>query len=265
MIQCLNAHSMQVKSDDSSLVGLSVEFSSSLNKRTSILLAAQGSTLLTMNQFSSKFSKVIMPHRVVEKEEAPGWVIQESSIAMNGYILKEIRAVCYKLKPDRIGLTLDSRSDHVDNVLVHSPSNYYAVLGHLTVKTSDQNSDFLPSSSWLVEGQNIKWGTDSEGAKTLSAQIIWKLKDGNYSISQNYNIYVEKLGNKVAASPCKMLERELEFLGVAQVEAFYVSDLVVPSGTSSLKFIIQECHTDGASQKLDDSPYFQLDIEGQSI
>ncbi|XP_002273683.3 cytosolic endo-beta-N-acetylglucosaminidase 1 isoform X5 [Vitis vinifera] len=250
-----------LKSDSSSLVGLSLEFSSTLNERMSVLLAAQGSTLLTMNQFSSKFSKVIMPHRVVKIEAAPGWVIQESSIAMNGYILTEIHAVCYKSKPDFIDLKLNSGSDHLDNDLARSPSNYYAVLGHLMVKTSDQNPDFLPSSSWLVEVQHIKWASDLQGAKTLSAKIIWKLKDGNYSMSQNYNVYVEKLANEEVGNPGTMLKREQEYLGVAQVEAFYVSDFVVPSGTSSLKFIIQVCGTDGASQKLDDSPYFQLDIE----
>ena len=60
-----------------------------------------------------------------------------------------------------------------------------------------------------------------------------------------------------------LLKKEQEYLGVAQVEAFYVSDFVVPSGTSSLKFIMQVRGTDAASQKLDDCPYFQLDVEGK--
>ena len=80
---------------------------------------------------------------------------------------------------------LEIRFKANDNDLARSGSNYYAVLGHLTVKTSDQTSDFPPSSSWLIEGQHIKWASDFLGAKTLSAEIIWKLKDGNYSISQN--------------------------------------------------------------------------------
>ena len=88
--------------------------------------------------------------------------------------------VCYKSKLDRVDLKLDSRSD--DNDIASSGSNYYAVLGHLAVKSSDHSSDFPPSSSWLIEGQHIKWASDLLGAKTLSAEIIWKLKDGNYSI-----------------------------------------------------------------------------------
>lgn len=245
---------MQVKSDGHSLLGLSLELSSTLNERISVLLAGPGSPLLTMNQFSSKFSDVIMPHRVVEIEEDPGWVIQESSIKMNGYILTGIYTVCYNSKLDPIDLKLDSRSDHLDNDLARGQVKYYAVLGHLTVKTSDQNSDFPPSSSWLIEVQHIKWASNSKGAKILSAEIIWKLKDENYSISRIYNVYVEKLANEDVGGQ--------EYLGVAQVEAFYISDFVVPSGTSSLKFIIQVRGTDGASQKLDDCPYFKLDIEG---
>lgn len=254
LIQLYNPHLMQVKSDGHSLLGLSLVLSSTLNERISVLLAAPGSPLLTMNQFSSKFSEVIMPHRVVEIEEDPGWVIQESSIKMNGYILTEIYTVCYDSKLDPTDLKLDSRSDHLDNDLARGQVKYYAVLGHLTVKTSDQNSDFPPSSSWLIEVRHIKWASNSKGAKILSAEIIWKLKDENYSISRIYNVYVEKLANEDVGGQ--------EYLGVAQVEAFYISDFVVPSGTSSLKFIIQVRGTDGASQKLDDCPYFKLDIEG---
>ena len=89
------------------------------------------------------------------------------------------------------------------------------------------------------------------------------MKDGNYSISRNYNVYVEKLANEAARNSGGMLKKEQEYLGVAQVEAFYVSDFVVPFGTSNLKFIIQVRGTDGDSQKLDDCPYFQLAVEGQ--
>ncbi|KAK9283155.1 hypothetical protein L1049_011386 [Liquidambar formosana] len=251
-----------VKSDGNSLVGLSLEFSSNLNERTSVLLAARGSTLLTMNQFSRKFSKVIMPNRVTKPETAPGWVIQESSIAMNGYTLTEIHAVCYKSMPELNQLRLDSISDDQDNTLALSPSEYYAVLGHMLAQTPEQNSEFPPSTSWVVEGQYIKWTSGSQGSKTLSIKIIWRLKDGNDSLFPKYNIYVENLTKQSIGNPGGILEGVQKYLGVAQVEAFYISDLVVISGTSSLKFIIQVCSVDGACQKLDDAPSFLLDVEG---
>ncbi|XP_059666788.1 cytosolic endo-beta-N-acetylglucosaminidase 1-like isoform X2 [Cornus florida] len=244
-----------VKSDEISLVGLSLEFSSTLKERTSVLLASRGRTLLTINQLSTKFGKVIMPCRVTKSETAPGWVIQESSISMNGYTLKEIHAVCYRSKPVLSKQILNSGSNGEDNSLARGPSEYFALLGHITVKTSEQNSSFPPSTSWLVEGQYIKWTSGSQGSKTLSVKVIWKLKDGDASLFPQYNIYVEKLS--------KMLEGVQEYLGVARVDAFYVSDLVIPTGTSSLNFIIQVCSIDGACQSLHDSPSFHLNVEGQ--
>ncbi|KAA8539540.1 hypothetical protein F0562_026232 [Nyssa sinensis] len=251
-----------VKSDGSSLVGLSLEFSSTMKERKSVLLASWGRTLLAMNPFLIKFSKVIMPCQVTRSETASGWVIQESIIAMNGYTLTEIHAVCYRSRPELNGLRLESGSNGKDNSLGRSPSEYFAMLGHITVKTSQQNSDFPPSTSWLVEGQYIKWTSGSLGSKTLSVKVIWKLKDGYASLFPEYHIYVEKLAKQADGEPGRMLEGVLEYLGMAQVDAFYVSDLAVPSGTSSLRFIIQVCNIDGTHQKLDASPSFQLPVEG---
>lgn len=238
-----------VKSDGSSMVGLSLEFSSSMLEKKSVLLASWGNTLLTMNRFSSKFSNVIMPRQAEKLDTAPEWVIQESSIAMNGYTLTGIHAVCYKSEPDIYKQELKSDS------LSPDPSEYYAVLGHIEVKTSVWNLDFPPSAAWLVEGQYIKWALNSQGSKTLSVKIIWSLKGGNASWFPKYNIYVEK-------QPNIPVDEKQEYIGVAEVETFYVSDLVVPFGFSSLRFIVQICSLDGTSQKLDDSPSFLLSVEG---
>lgn len=245
---------MQVKSDVSSMVGLSLEFSSPMLEKKSVLLASWGNTLLTMNRFSSKFSNVIMPRQVKKLDTAPEWVIQESSIAMNGYTLTGIHAVCYKSEPEIYKQELKSDSLNPDK-LARDPSEYYAVLGHIEVKTSVWILDFPPSAAWLVEGQYIKWALNSQGSKTLSVKIIWSLKGGNASRFPKYNIYVEK-------QPNIPVDEMQEYLGVAEVEAFYVSDLVVPSGSSSLRFIVQVCSLDGTSQKLDDSPSFLLPVEG---
>ncbi|KAE8695682.1 hypothetical protein F3Y22_tig00110694pilonHSYRG00249 [Hibiscus syriacus] len=47
-----------------------------------------------------------------------------------------------------------------------------------------------------------------------------------------------------------------EYIGTAQVEAFYVSNLIIPSASSSLKFIIQPCDSSGARQDVDDAPFY---------
>lgn len=89
-----------MKLEGRSQLGLLLEFHSETNKRTLILLASNGDTLDTMNQFSSKFSKVIMPHSVTKLKAAPGWVILENTISMNGNVLVGIHAVCYISHPE---------------------------------------------------------------------------------------------------------------------------------------------------------------------
>uniref|UniRef100_A0A7N2MFH3 mannosyl-glycoprotein endo-beta-N-acetylglucosaminidase n=1 Tax=Quercus lobata TaxID=97700 RepID=A0A7N2MFH3_QUELO len=236
-----------VKSEGDSQLGLSLQFSSTMNKSMSMLLASQ-----EIYQFSSKFSQVITTRPHGKPGNSPGWVIQEASIAMNGYKLTEIHAVCYRSKPEfnKPGPA-------------HNPVKYFAVLGHITIKNSEKKSGFPPSSSWLVEAQFIKWTSVSQGSKTLSVKLKWKLKDGTDTVFPNYNIYAKKLAKQVVSDQDVSLEDVPKYLGTAHVEAFYVSDLSVPCETSSLKFIVQVCAADGTCQKLDDSPTFSIDVKGQ--
>ncbi|XP_002520784.3 cytosolic endo-beta-N-acetylglucosaminidase 1 [Ricinus communis] len=245
-----------VKSDGDSQIGLCLYFSSTLNKRTSVFIAPCGKS-----QFSNEFSKVIVPHRLDKPEMAPGWVIQESSIDMNGYTLTEIHALCYRSKPEHGKLRSEYISDRHDNTTGPSPSEYFAVLGHITIKNSKENPVFPASSSWLVAGQCIKWISGSQGSKKLSIKISWKLKDGSTSQFSKFNIYVEKLGKNAGRNSDGRIEGIQEFIGVACVETFYVSCLSIPCSTSSVKFIIQMCGIDGTCQKLVDSPLFLLDVE----
>lgn len=238
---------MQVKSEGDSQLGLSLQFSSTMNKSMSILLASQ-----EIYQFSSKFSQVITTRTHEKPGNSPGWVIQEASIAMNGYKLTEIHAVCYRSKPE-----------FNKPRPAHNPVKYFAVLGHITIKNSEKKSGFPPSSSWIVEAQFIKWTSVSRGSKTLSVKLIWKLKDGTDTVFPNYNIYAKKLAKQVVSDRDGSLEDVPKYLGTAHVEAFYVSDLSVPCETSSLKFIVQVFAADGTCQKLDDSPTFSIDVKGQ--
>ncbi|KAK2442160.1 cytosolic endo-beta-N-acetylglucosaminidase [Trifolium repens] len=233
-----------VKSNGNSSLGLKLVFTSNEDENVSVLLISQ-----EVNHISSKFNKVITTRE--HKGSSPAWVINESAIAMNGYTLTEIHAVCYRSD--------SSLSDCKDHTLT-SPSDYYALLGHLTIKNSDSKSDFPVSSSWLVDGKYIKWTSGSEGSKTLNIKLSWTLKDGKNYLSLKYNIYLVKLSKQAGAGTT--LEPKKEYLGVAQVNCFYVSDLEVPSDTSTLKFIIQVCNVDGTIQALDESPYYELEVEG---
>ncbi|XP_059456645.1 cytosolic endo-beta-N-acetylglucosaminidase 1 [Corylus avellana] len=234
-----------VKSEGESQLGLSLWFSSPQNQSMSILLTPQ-----EMNQFRSKFGRVITTRRLEKPGTIPGWVIQEARISMNHCTLTEIHAVCYP-----------SQQELSEMRPARRPVEYFAVLGHISIKTSGKNSDFLPSSSWLVEGEFIKWTSSSRVSKSLSVKIVWKLTNGsNTDAFPNYNIYVKKLAKQGVGNQDGKLE--VEYLGTAHVEAFYVSDLAVPWGISSLKFIVQVCAADGTFQKLDDSPTFSIDAEG---
>ncbi|KAF8009735.1 hypothetical protein BT93_J0660 [Corymbia citriodora subsp. variegata] len=235
-----------VKSEGSSAVGLSLEFSSEKNEKNTILLASHGNALDTMSQFVSRFSRVIMPHGVTKLESSPGWVILESSISMDGYTLKGISALCYR--PLNVTSGSDDRS-----------AEFYAVLGHITIKAQEQNLLLPPSSAWLVDGQDIKWASESQGSKTVSLKITWKWRDGN-SPYFSYNVYVEEITKMKGTGPGQVVsENAQKYLGAAQVRSFYVSDHVVPPSVMSLRFIIQVCGIDGACQKLDESPSFTLE------
>lgn len=246
---------MQVKSENNSQLGLCLNFSSALKEIKSVLLVSQN-----LNQLSSKFNKVIMTRQLQKPGTSPGWVIQESNISMSGYRLTEINALCYQSEPEFDERRQNSLSEGQDNSCSQNPTDYYAVLGHISIETFGHNSGFPPSDLWLVEGQYIKWTTGSKGSKNLSLKITWKLKDGNDYAFRNYNIYVEKLAEDARGHPGATLGVR-EYLGVARVEAFYVSDLEVPSGTSNIKFIIQVSGVGGSSQKLTESPVFLLDTE----
>ncbi|KAL0452691.1 UNVERIFIED_CONTAM: Cytosolic endo-beta-N-acetylglucosaminidase 1 [Sesamum latifolium] len=236
-----------VKSSGNSLLGLALATSTTTNEQKTIFLAASGNALLTMNQFSSQFTEVIMPRRVTKLEAEPGWIMQESSIEMHGHVLKEIRAVCYRSKPK----TPSS-----------APSEYYAVLGDIKITTSGENTNFPPSTAWTVDGQFISWTSGPKGSKNLSVKITWQLKDGNADLFSKYNIYVNKLTSVSSVYQSEMIDGSQEYLGVAAAKSFYISDLEVASGISSLKFIIQVCNPDGDCQKLEESPFFLLQVQG---
>lgn len=243
------------------MLGLAFGFDK-LNKRTSILLA----TGQALHQLTNKFDQVIMPQQVTssatENQQATGWILRETSIQMNGYTLTDIHIVCYiERKPDSQKPMLEHESMNRKSTL-SAPKvlDFNASLGHISIRNSTHNMDYPPAAAWVVEGQYISW---SQGNKTVSLKIIWNLKQGlgDASLFLKYNVYVEKSAMQVVAD-ADDASNSVEYIGVARIQAFYVSNFTIPSKMSSLKFIIQVCGIDGSFQNLHESPSFLLDIKG---
>ncbi|KAD7480230.1 hypothetical protein E3N88_03366 [Mikania micrantha] len=227
-----------VKAEGSSVIGLSLEITNKkddVEKKTLILLASSGDALLTIERFSANFSTVIMPHHVKKLETAPEWIIQESNVTIKESTLTGIHALCYKSDPKS------------------TSSDYHAVLGHISIQASANNMVFPSASEWHVESQNLNWRSDSQGNKTLSLKILWKLISNVASIFSKYNIYVENETNELAQAS--------KYVGLALVNAYYVSELLIPAGVSSVKLIIQACGINGDFQELADSPFLRLCVE----
>ncbi|CAH9121492.1 unnamed protein product [Cuscuta epithymum] len=233
-----------VRSSGSSLLGLYLDLlSSNSEKKTSILLASGTDSLLTHNQLAKHFGSIIMPRHIKKAGLEPGWAVQESSITMEGYTLTEIGAVCYDIKKSFSG----------------SSTEYSAVLGHISVTTDSSISPSIaPANSWVTESRYVQWSSDSKETRKLNMMLTWKqLEHVNIvGSSMQYKIYVKKI-NKLSDN-----EKEI-YLGDAMVEAFYVSDLEIPDRVSSLKFIIQ-VSIDGILRKLEDSPYYWMDVQDSS-
>lgn len=248
---------MQSKSNGDSQLGLSLEFLSSTNKRKLLLTSS------IQKRFSNDFSEVIETTPLEVPGLSPDWFVQVGRFQINGYKLTNINILCYRSSLKTEEPKFKSRLVDKNNTLDHeSSSKYFAVLGNITLQ-SHEEPDLPPYKSWLVESPYIKWTPSPEGTRILDIKITWKLKDSsNHTMVEHYNVYVVKVAENCENCPGE-LQNVPEYLGVAHVEAFYVSNLAVPSSTSGLKFMIQVCGVDGSSQRLEDSPFLYLDVEGQ--
>ncbi|KAI3986902.1 hypothetical protein MKX01_014603 [Papaver californicum] len=256
-----------VRSHGDSKVGVSLVFSSNTNETKSVLLASPGDTLITNNQFASKFDKVIMPHAVTNLEAdaqaGPGWVIQENRMEMNGYTLREIFMVCYRTKHNSSDLILEQDGKSKDTQLTSASSGFSASLGHITIRTSEQKLTFPNSTSWVTKGKFVSWSkSSSEASKSLNFRLSWKLTDEHVFQLSKYNIYVSKITKETVDGKTQEVEGRKEYLGVAAVQAYYVSSLLVSAGVSRLKFVIQAWGVDGSFQEFNSCPAFLLNVEG---
>jgi len=77
-----------------------------------------------------------------------------------------------------------------------------------------------------------------------------------------YDLYVEKIQQLQAHNLRGMdpVTNTVEHLGVAVVQAFYVSQLLVPPECRTLRFFLQVCSPSGDFQPLKDSPSLSIDV-----
>ncbi|XP_031497779.1 cytosolic endo-beta-N-acetylglucosaminidase 1-like [Nymphaea colorata] len=248
------SYSVQLKHN--SLLGLALEFQSISNKRSMILLAPEGrfssdkvaatGEVDGANELPRKF-ETIMPLQVnslsTQSDTMTKWILNECSLQMPGHTLQNIYVVSYKEV---------SAPENADSTLTSS-TNYHALLGHITIRSSMKNMTFPPRNAWAFEGEDLFWSSSPEGIKTISVKLVWRLEaesSESRPLYTRFNIYVRKL----VGGPDDDITGQEEYLGAARVEAFYVSALAVEPNVTYLRFILQVCATDGTVGKLADAP-----------
>ncbi|XP_062231133.1 cytosolic endo-beta-N-acetylglucosaminidase 1-like isoform X3 [Phragmites australis] len=239
-----------VRADANSAVGLSLDLASRKKEGTSILVA-EDITTFTRKIQNHKYGSYVK----ADKAEPHGpdnqdWVLYKATVQSSaGYTLAGINIVC-TLKI--VGKISPEPEDRISEANTDGSSPYRASLGHMSIRKTDANTEFPPAESWITKGEYISWSSSSNTSKLVSLKISWKLKTTDQPSFRKYNIYVENL---TADSNVKASRSHL---GVASVDAFYVSNLEVSSEVTSVKFIIQACAHDGSWQKLEECPKFFL-------
>ncbi|KAL1187903.1 Cytosolic endo-beta-N-acetylglucosaminidase 2 [Cardamine amara subsp. amara] len=238
--------SYSVKSDGASKLGILLSFSSPSNETKSILLTPQ-------EAIPRKFSDMFLQNLATSVQAVLEWTVHETSLVMDGHILTEISAFCYKPENST------------------ERAEYVALLGHISIKDHveyQQKPDSLPPASlWEIEAHNIELVPGDSGSKILRVKLEWRHKHPeDSSVYTRYHVYAENVKSSDLRLR-KVLEQprsETVFLGIAHVPAYYVAELVVDSDVKGVRFVVQACAEDGSSGKLDDSPNLLVELEGLS-
>lgn len=237
----------QVNADANCVIGLSLDLSSRNKGNTSILIANDIATFHE-KKHNYMYSSYVQSDKVVpQAPDNQNWVLYQATVQSSAsYTLTGINIVCTLKTTGKINAEIEEDDSSETNGNRSLP--YRASLGHVSIRNSNNDTLFPPAKSWVTEGGYISWSKNSNTSKLLSLKISWKLNTSHQAAFMKYNVYVEKL---TADSNAKASR---SFLGVASVEAFYVSDLQVPDEVTTLKFIIQACGCDGSRQKLEECP-----------
>lgn len=243
----------QVKANADSALGLSLDLSSRNKQSTSILVAEDIATFTRKKQ-NHKYGSYVKANKAeLHAPDNHDWVLYKATVSSSaGYTLTSINIVCTLKFTGQISPEPEDGSIWEEDA--DGSSLYQASLGHISIQNTDQNTKFPPAESWVTVGDFISWSKSSNGSELVSLKISWKLKtpDQQPPPFSKYNIYVEKL---TADSEVKAPRT---YLGVASVDAFYVSGLEVSNEITGLKFFIQAFAHDGSWQELEECPKFFL-------
>ncbi|KAF8118806.1 hypothetical protein N665_0002s0115 [Sinapis alba] len=230
--------SYSVKSDERSMLGILLRFSSLSQETKSLLMAS--------NKYIHRFGDMFLPCLIRTTSD---WTVHETNLVMDGHTLTEISALCYG--PDDLAEETNTKG-------------YFALLGHISIKSQQKTKLFPPASAWVFEAHNIEIVPGDSGSRTLSCKLGWRLKHPEEdSVFTRYNVYAENLYSSDYRSRKVMEEPRSEkvFLGTAHVDAYYVSGMVVGRDVKKVKFVIQTCGEDGSWQELDASPSILVETE----
>jgi mannosyl-glycoprotein endo-beta-N-acetylglucosaminidase len=208
----------------------------------------------------SSATKAVVVHALITDDELPFLankpkfdynIIKSNRINANASSATDVKWVPYTatIDSDTVNSGQILTSIYLVSTLKNGAGMYSTSLGHLRVSATEV-VQFPFAKDWKVGGQDVSWSVSQTGTKSVSAKIVWLLDEEEHrtSMFSKYNIYIEKLGFGMS------------YLGFARAQAFYVSDLVVPSEASMMKFVIQPFADDGSCQELNECPTFLLDV-----
>jgi mannosyl-glycoprotein endo-beta-N-acetylglucosaminidase len=239
---------IQVRADANSAVGVSLDLSSR-NESTSILVAEDIATF-TRKKLNHKYGSYVQADKM--EPHAPDnqdWVLYRATVQSSAnYTITGINIVCTLKIAGEIGP--EPEEGGILEAIVEGSLPYHASVGSISIRKTGKDTKFPTAELWVTEGEYISLSNSSNASNGLSLKISWKLKTPGQTLFKKYNIYVEMLRTDSSAKLPRI------YLGVASVEAFYVSDLEVPTEVTGLKFIIQACGPDGSFQELEECPRF---------
>ncbi|KAM0830144.1 hypothetical protein ACQ4PT_066391 [Festuca glaucescens] len=236
-----------VNADANCVVGLSLDLSSRNKGNTSILIANDIAAFHRKKQ-NGMYSSYVQSDKVAPQgPDNQNWVLYQATVQSSAsYTLTGINIVCTLKTTGEVNT--ESEEDGSSEANGNRSLPYHASLCHVSIRNSNDDKLFPPAKSWMTEGWYISWSKNSNTSKLLSLKVSWKLNTSRQASFMKYNVYVEKLTVDSNAKASR------NFLGVASVEAFYVSNLQIPDEVTSLKFIIQPCGHDGSRQELEECP-----------
>ncbi|KAH9309229.1 hypothetical protein KI387_037140, partial [Taxus chinensis] len=201
-------------------------------------------------------------------EVGNNWILMEYDLKMDGYTLDTIHSVSYKgtLDSGKVSKILEenkfvpsSSSTFQARKLIQNQNAtesssatestenlvYWASLGYISLTSSEDEKKVPPADMWILNGTDISWETASAGERMLNINIVWKLKAGSNLLNveagypfPRYDLYVEKI-NQLQAHKLRGADPVVKYLGVAVVQAFYASNLLVPPDCKVLRFTLQ--------------------------